>query len=45
MPARKRSSSTSRSTSTPKYRRADTGQYTTPGYAKRHPKTTVRESK
>jgi hypothetical protein len=29
----------------PKYRRADTGRYTTPGYAKSHPKTTVKESK
>ena len=31
--------------SSPKFRRADTGRYTTPGYAKRHPKTTVKESK
>jgi hypothetical protein len=31
--------------SPPKYRRADTGKYTTPGYAKTHPKTTVKESK
>jgi hypothetical protein len=31
--------------SSPKYRRADTGRYTTPGFAKRHPKTTVKESK
>ena len=31
--------------SPPKYRRADTGQYTTPRYAKAHPKTTVKESK
>ena len=31
--------------SPPKYRRADTGRYTTPGYAKTHPKTTVKESK
>jgi hypothetical protein len=29
----------------PKYRRADTGQYTTPRYATKHPKTTVKESK
>ena len=29
----------------PKYRRADTGRYTTPNYAKSHPKTTVKESK
>lgn len=28
-----------------KYRRADNGHYTTPGYAKRHPRTTVKESK
>lgn len=33
------------SKSTPKYRRADTGRYTTPGYAKKHPRTTVKESK
>jgi len=26
------------------YRRADTGEYTTPGYAKKHPNTTVRET-
>ncbi len=26
------------------YRRADTGQYTTPGYAKKHPTTTVKET-
>jgi hypothetical protein len=26
------------------YRRADNGQYTTEQYAKRHPKTTVKES-
>lgn len=45
MPARKRSSSATRSATPPKYRRADTGRYTTAGYAKRHPKTTVRESK
>ena len=31
--------------SPPKYRRADDGRYTTPGYAKKHPKTTVKESK
>lgn len=29
----------------PKYRRADTGEYTTPAYARRHPRTTVKESK
>jgi hypothetical protein len=29
----------------PKYRRADTGRYTTEKYAKKHPKTTVKESK
>ena len=40
--ARKHTSSKS---SPPKYRRADTGKYTTPGYAKKHPKTTVKESK
>lgn len=32
-------------TTPPKFRRADTGRYTTPGYAKKHPKTTVKESK
>jgi hypothetical protein len=26
------------------YRRADTGQYTTEQYAKKHPKTTVKET-
>jgi hypothetical protein len=31
--------------SPPKYRRADTGEYTTKKYALEHPKTTVRESK
>lgn len=45
MPARKRNTSSARSATTPNYRRADTGRYTTAGYAKRHPKTTVRESK
>jgi hypothetical protein len=29
----------------PKYRSADTGRYVKPGYAKTHPKTTVKESK
>ena len=29
----------------PKYRSADTGRYVKPGYAKKHPKTTVKESK
>jgi hypothetical protein len=29
----------------PKFRRADTGRYTTPAYANKHPKTTVKESK
>jgi hypothetical protein len=29
----------------PRYRRADNGRYTTKEYAKKHPKTTVRESK
>ena len=28
--------------SPPKYRRADDGRYTTPGYAKKYPKTTVK---
>lgn len=27
-----------------RYRRADTGQYTTEEYAKKHPKTTVKET-
>lgn len=45
MPNRKSSSSAARRATTPKYRRADSGRYTTSGYAKRHPKTTVRESK
>jgi hypothetical protein len=45
MPARKRSTSSARSATASNYRRADTGRYTTAGYAKRHPKTTVRESK
>ena len=27
-----------------RYRRADNGQYTTPEYAKRHPRTTVWET-
>lgn len=27
-----------------KYRRADTGQYTTKKYADKHPKTTVKET-
>ncbi|MDP1727029.1 MAG: multidrug transporter [Bacteroidota bacterium] len=27
-----------------KFRRADTGRYTTEEYAKKHPKTTVKES-
>ncbi len=27
-----------------RYRRADTGKYTTTTYAKKHPKTTVRET-
>jgi len=27
----------------PKYRDAGTGQYVKPGYAKKHPKTTVKE--
>jgi hypothetical protein len=26
------------------YRRADTGEYTTKSYAKKHPKTTVKET-
>ncbi len=34
-----------RKSSPAKHRRADNGRYTTPGYAKRHPKTTVKESK
>lgn len=34
-----------RKKSPPKYRRADTGEYTTPQYARRHPMTTVKESK
>lgn len=29
----------------PKYRDAGTGRYVRPGYAKKHPKTTVKESK
>jgi len=29
--------------STPNYRRADTGEFTTKAYADRHPKTTVAE--
>jgi hypothetical protein len=29
----------------PKYRDAGTGRYVKPGYAKTHPKTTVKESK
>jgi hypothetical protein len=37
--------SRTRSAAPANYRRADTGRYTTAGYAKRHPKTTVRESK
>jgi hypothetical protein len=46
MSRRKGSSSRTRSPkSAPKYRRADNGHYTTPGYAKRHPRTTVKESK
>jgi hypothetical protein len=30
--------------SPPKYRSADTGKYVKPGYAKTHPKTTVKET-
>lgn len=29
---------------TTRYRRADTGRYTTKEYAKKHPKTTVKET-
>lgn len=29
---------------TTRYRRADTGQYTTEEYARKHPKTTVKET-
>lgn len=28
----------------PRYRRADNGRYTTKKYAKKHPKTTVKET-
>lgn len=37
--------STSKPSTPPKYRRADTGEYTTKRYADKHPKTTVKESK
>jgi hypothetical protein len=33
-----------KSTQPPKYRDADTGQYTTKKYAESHPKTTVKET-
>lgn len=42
MTARK---SGSKPSTPPKYRRADTGKYTTKRYADKHPKTTVKESK
>jgi hypothetical protein len=41
----RKSGGRSRASKPAKYRRADTGRYTTPGYAKRHPRTTVKESK
>jgi hypothetical protein len=44
-PRKSPSKGTKSSKPPPKYRRADTGRYTTPGFAKRHPKTTVKESK
>ena len=45
MTRRGRSRGRGSSKSRPKYRRADNGRYATAGYAKRHPKTTVKESK
>ncbi len=45
MAAKRRGSSRRRSPSRGKYRSAVTGRYVSSKYGKRHPKTTVRESK